>query len=206
MRTRLRSPRIAGRTRLGERVRPALFLALPRVAARSTLAPLPTPSAVLRIAFLALVLFASGCAPSITPTYRDYRISAPPAQTASPQSASPQASRDDAERLLLDALAEAGWEIAERDAPNVISTEPRRIDSGLFSSVDATLDLAPLGDRFVRVYVHATRRNIFGGRTKQPYLSRGLRRAALAELTDALAKRGLAALDAPRDRDEEATE
>ena len=173
---------------------------------------------MLRSALLALLVLASGvgtsgCAPSITPTYRDYRI-APDAAVpiASAETDAPASSREedvsraDWERPLLDALGEAGWDLAERDAPGVISTESRRISTGLFSNVDATLDLARFGDRFVRVYVHAMRRNVLGGRTKQPYLSRGLRHAALAELTDALAARGLTALDAPRERDEEATE
>ncbi|MEL6616410.1 MAG: hypothetical protein AAFQ43_11775, partial [Bacteroidota bacterium] len=88
----------------------------------------------------------------------------------------------------------------------VISTEPRRIDTGIFSTVDASLDLAPLNGRFVRVYVHAVRRNVFGSRSKQPYLSRGLRQRALGDITEALAARGLVALDAPRERDEEATD
>ena len=104
------------------------------------------------------------------------------------------------------ALAEAGWEEAESDAPNVISTAPRRVASGVFSQVDASLDLAPLDGRFVRVYVHAVRRNVLGSRSKQPYLSPGLRQKALGPITEALASRGLVALDAPRDRDEEVTD
>jgi hypothetical protein len=104
------------------------------------------------------------------------------------------------------AAQESGWEIAEPDVDNVVSTGVRRIDTGLFSRVDASLDLAPLDGRFVRVYVHAVRHNAFGARSKQPYLSRGLRDRALREVTEALAAKGLVALDAPRERDEEATD
>ena len=110
------------------------------------------------------------------------------------------------EARLREALAEAGWEETEPDAPNVISTEPRRVDTSVFSHVDASLDLAPLGGGFVRVYVHAIRRNVFGSRSKMPYLSPGLRRAALEDITEALASRGLTALDAARERDEDATD
>lgn len=136
---------------------------------------------------------AAGCAPSIAPTYRDYRIEAE-------RSELPVAER------LAAALGEAGWTLAESDAPNVLTTEPRLIDRGVFSRTEVSLDLAPLNDRFVRVYVQAVRWNVFGARSKPPYLSTGLRRRALSELTDALRSRGLVALDAPRERDEEATE
>ncbi len=107
---------------------------------------------------------------------------------------------------LEGALQDAGWSLAPSDAPNVVSTAVKRIDTGVFSDIDATLDLAPLDGRFVRVYVHAVRRNVLGGRSKLPYLSKGLRDRALADVTKALASRGLIALDAPRDRDEEATD
>ena len=156
------------------------------------------PPAVLRLAPLAVLLVAAGCAPSIAPTYRDYRV-----PDALERATGEERSLEDELRA---ALADAGWTEAEPDAPNVITTEPRRIDSGLFSHVDATLDLAPVGGPYVRVYVHAVRRNVFGSRSKQPYLSRGLRENALRGISDALAARGLVALDAPRERDEEATD
>ncbi|MEM1055459.1 MAG: hypothetical protein AAGI52_08020 [Bacteroidota bacterium] len=152
---------------------------------------------------LAALLLASGCAPSLAPTYRDYRV--PTALVASADETAPETT-ETLEARLREALADAGWEETEPDAPNVISTLPRRIDTGVFSHVDASLDLAPISGGFVRVYVHAIRRNIFGSRSKQPFLSPGLRQAALADLTEALAARGLTALDAPRERDEDATE
>lgn len=153
---------------------------------------------MLRLAPLAVLLVAAGCAPSIAPTYRDYRV-----PDALERAAADERSLEDELRA---ALADAGWTEAEADAPNVITTELRRIDSGLFSHVDAMLDLAPVGGPYVRVYVHAFRTNVFGARSKQPYLSPGLRRAALGDLTDALSRRGLVALDQPRERDEDATE
>ena len=143
---------------------------------------------------LALALFVSGCAPSLAPAYRDYRIPQEDAAGASLHAD------------LRAALAESGWEEVTSDVDNVLSTAPRRVDTGVFSRTDASLDLAPLNGRFVRIYVHAVRRNVFGSRTKQPFLSRGLREKALGSLTEALAARGLAALDAPRERDEEATD
>ena len=146
----------------------------------------------MRRLLLALALVASGCAPSLSPTYRDYRV---------PTEATGSLDAD-----LRAALTEAGWEEAPSGADNVITTAPREIDAGLFSTTEATLDLAPLNDRFVRVYVHAIRRNVFGSRSKQPYLSPGLRKKALGPLTEAMAGRGLIALDEPRERDEEATD
>ncbi|OZC02509.1 hypothetical protein [Rubricoccus marinus] len=164
---------------------------------------------MLRFVF-ALAFIATGCAPSLAPTYRDYRISpeAQPTATASAQTeALPLASGDAAlEEELVAALREAGWAVVPPDAGNVISTDVRRIETGVFSTVEASLDLAPLNGRFVRVYVHAVRRNVFGSRSKLPYLTRGLRNRALDDVTAALANRGLVALDAPRERDEEATD
>ncbi|MEM6325557.1 MAG: hypothetical protein AAF791_00430 [Bacteroidota bacterium] len=156
-----------------------------------------------RAVVLALVVLVSGCAPSLAPTYRDYRV--PSALLASVDEDAP-ANEIPLEQHLRDALTEAGWTETEQDAPNVISTEPRRIATGFLSRTDATLDLAPISGRFVRVYVHAIRTNVFGARSKQPYLSRGLREDALASLTEAMAARGLIALDQPRERDEDATE
>ena len=155
---------------------------------------------MLRPFVLVLAFVASGCAPSLTPPYWDYRVTPEAFGSAESEAAGVL-------EALREAATEAGWELAEADAANVVTTESRRIETGIFSRTDASLDLAPLNGRFVRVHVHAVRRNtVFASRTKQPYLSRGLRERALAHLTDALAARGLVALDAPRERDEEATD
>ena len=161
----------------------------------------------MRFLVLLLALAASGCAPSIAPIYRDYRI--PPEAQATPEASGEMTTGEidpELEARLLAALEEAGWSVAASDVSTVLSTDVRPISTGAFSRVEASLDLAPLNGRFVRVYVHAVRRNVLGGRSKLPYLSRGLRERALAEITASLAARGLAALDAPRERDEEATD
>lgn len=64
----------------------------------------------------------------------------------------------------------------------------------------------PLGDGFVRVWVRGESHSALGGRTKVFALTPGLRARVLDPLSSALASRGLVALGAPRDRDEEATE
>ena len=141
---------------------------------------------------IVLTLLVVGCAPRLAPTYRDYVASAeaPADRTAT----------------VREAATEAGWTVTESGVRSVVSTAPMRISTGVFSRVDASLDLAPLDGRYVRVYVHAVRRSVFGTRSKLPALSRSLRDRALGDLTRALAARGLTALDAPRDRDEEATD
>ena len=147
------------------------------------------PSLFLLVALEAAV---AGCAPRLSPPYRDYEARAVGGALAAE---------------LRAAAVEAGWEIAPSRDPRVVTTAPRRVATGLASRTEAALDLVPLDGGHVRVYVRAERRStVFGGRSKVYALDPGLRAAALAGLTDALRQRGLVPLGTPRDRDEDATE
>lgn len=143
------------------------------------------------VATAALMLAA--CAPSISPLFRDYEVEAPSAQ--SPGSA-------DVYARIRAALSESGWTETEAAAPNVVSTEPRSVSSwGLFRT-EVTLDVAPIGDRHVRIIFTPTRHSVFGGRTKIGYLSGSVRRAILPELNAAFEQHGFVVLGTARERDE----
>ena len=142
---------------------------------------------------LALALAASACAPRLAPPYRDYE-----ARTS--EAGAPLRDR------LADAAREAGWTVEPSPDPAVVSTAPRRVGTGLWSTTDAALDLVPLDGGYVRVYVRAERRSLLGGRSKVYALSPSLRASILGSISDALASRGLVALGTPRDRDEDATD
>lgn len=147
------------------------------------------------LALLVVLAGAVGCAPSIAPLYRDYRIG--PAATAD----APEALR----ARVRAALVEAGWTPAEGLVPGVVATQPRPMGQGLFSRTEVSLDVTPIGGRHVRVFFHPYRRYLTGGRSKIGFLGDGLRRRLVPPLNEALARQGLVALDTPRERDEEAT-
>ncbi len=84
----------------------------------------------------------------------------------------------------------------------MVTTERRAVGG----RTEAALDLVPLDGGFVRVYVRAQKRSLLGGRGKVFALDGRLRRVVLRDLTEALEAQGLVPLDAPRERDEEATD
>ncbi len=142
--------------------------------------------------FLVLGLPA-GCSPSLSPLYRDYEV----ARGDAPE---------DLRAAIEAALVEAGWTPVAASAPNVVATETRVFnDWGLYKT-EAFLEVAPLGDRYVRVLVHPYRKYITGGRSKIPYMKGGLRRALLPELNRAFEAHGLYLLGTAIDRDREATD
>jgi hypothetical protein len=144
-----------------------------------------------RLGLLAILVIA-GCAPSVTPLYRDFVVPAAPADSAGVLD------------LVREALVEAGWTPAPSVSPVAVSTDVRTVsDIGLYRT-EVSLEAVPLGGRHVRVFFHPYRRYLTGGRSKVPYLGSGLRRRLLPPLAAALERRGLAAAGAPRDRDREA--
>ena len=128
-----------------------------------------------------------------TPPYRDFR---PAALMDRPAAAA----------LLREAALEAGWALAASPDSAVVSTQPRPVNQGVLSTTTAALDLVPLGRGFVRVFVRAERRSFWGSRGKVYGLDAALRRDVLGPISRALEARGLTPLEAPRERDEEATD
>jgi hypothetical protein len=142
-----------------------------------------------------LAALAGGCAPSVTPLYRDFEVR--PGTVA--------ADTADLRGRLRAALVDAGWTLAPAVTPEAVATAPRTVsDVGLYRT-EVHLDAVPVGGRYVRVFFHPYRRYLSGGRSKVPYLGAGLRRRLLPPLADALARRGLVAVGLARERDEEAT-
>lgn len=155
---------------------------------------------------LFVALLVSGCAPSFSPLYRDYDVAPDP--IASTEAAEPTGgtSGQEVHERLRAALAAAGWTEAAPSAPNALSTEPRQLSHWGLWHVVVSLDAVPVGDRHVRVLFHPVRRYITGGRSKIPYLGRGLRRALLPDLNKALEAHGFLPIGTPRERDEEQIE
>ncbi|MEO0557371.1 MAG: hypothetical protein AAF170_04215 [Bacteroidota bacterium] len=141
---------------------------------------------------LATALLA-GCAPTLSPPYRDYEVRA-------------EVSGDSLTRQLVNAATEAGWTPVPAESPRIVSTASRPVGQSLLSKTTAALDLVPLDGGFVRVYVRAERHSVLGGRSKVFALTGALRESVLGPISTSLADRGLVALGTPRDRDEDATE
>ncbi|MDX1531765.1 MAG: hypothetical protein R3362_09590 [Rhodothermales bacterium] len=147
---------------------------------------------------LLLALGLTGCAPSLSPLYKDYRIGPAPQTETAPDTS--------VYARIRAALSGTGWEEVPPEAPNVVSTAPREMGDRLLYRITVSLDVAPIGDRHVRVFFHPYRRFITGGRSKISHLSGSLRAALLADLNAAFEAHGLLPLRAPRERDEAATD
>lgn len=147
---------------------------------------------------LAAFLVVAGCAPSVSPLYRDYEIE--PAVSAS-SSLENSAGHVDVHARLRGALADAGWIVTEPASSHVLSTEAREFGSWGLYRVLVSLDAIPMGDRYVRVHFHPVRRYFTGARSKIPYLGRGLRSAVLPDLIEAFEAHGLLPLGIPHERD-----
>ncbi len=132
----------------------------------------------------------AGCMPAITPLYHDYRI--PPA-TALPG--------DSLRVRIARALEQAGWTPTETADGHTLATEPRTLQRWGLYRITVYLEVAPIGDDYVRVFFHPYRQYVTGGRSKIPYLSRRLRRMLIPPLDEHFQAAGLR-LVAPRLDDE----
>lgn len=154
-----------------------------------------------RSTILSLLLLLTGCAPSVSPLYRDYAVRPTEGVASGPDAAATEEVYD----RLRSALTAAGWTEAAPVAPNVLSTEPREFGHWGLYAVLVSLDVVPMYERYVRVQFHPVRRYVTGGRSKIPYLGGGLRQAILPELNEALEARGFQSIEVPRERDEDQT-
>lgn len=145
----------------------------------------------LLVCSLSAGLLLAGCAPSLSPLYRDFETT-----TIAP----PLPARIGA------ALEAAGWQTRAGDAPNVVATETRRLGNWGLYAVEVYLEAVPVGSDHVRLYFHPYRHFFTGGRSKIPYLNGRLRRALLADLDAAFADEGLLLIGTSVERDREATD
>lgn len=152
------------------------------------------------ILFLLGIGLWAGCASSLTPLYRDYEVQ--PAEVQ-PMPTTP------ADAAIYDrigrALQQAGWQRVDGQAENVVSTNSRQIRNWGIYSIEVSLDVVPLNDDYVRVYVHPYRHYFTGGRSKLGFLSKGLGRSFLPDLQTAFADEGLYPIGTHVTRDKEMT-
>lgn len=131
-------------------------------------------------------LLLSACTPSLSPLYRDY--------TPAMDSASVEA-------RILSALGEAGWDTVATNLPNAIATEERVLSNWGIYKVAASLEVAPLGQDHVRLYVHPYRQYFIGGKGKIMYLTRRVETRFIPEINEAFEKYGLRLAGTPFERD-----
>ena len=132
--------------------------------------------------------FVAGCAPSLSPLYRDYE--APETDSAS------------VDARVLAALEEAGWDTVQTEIPNAIATDERVLSNWGIYKVTASLEVTPLGADHVRVYVHPFRKYIFGGRGKIVYLTRRIRSKFMPQVNEAFEQQRLHLAGTPFERDD----
>lgn len=132
-------------------------------------------SAVLVLLF---TLVLTACTPSLSPLYRDYEVLE-----------SDTLERDVYERIY-EALQEAGWTPAEASAENVVATESKTIRNWGLYKIVVSLEVVPVGDEHLRIFIHPYRQYITGGRSKIPYLASNLRTIVLPDLNKAFEHQG----------------
>lgn len=170
------------------------------------------------VGLVGLVLLASalGCGGSLSPLYSDFRIDERPTAGETDSVAVARTDSSTASRHIQAeiqaALQEVGWELDEAPSDNAVSTtEVEIVDWGLYE-VRVSLDVVPINQKFVRVYVHPYRQYFFGARSKMSYLNRRVRTYVFPELSQALRARGIVPLgesqtaEAEEDRDDSADE
>jgi hypothetical protein len=149
---------------------------------------------------LCLAVLFAGCAPSLSPLYRDYDVE--PASTVANSERSTDETDSDIYDRIRAALASAGWNETPSAAPNAVSTKSRQLSNWGLYRVVVSLDVVPVGEQHVRVLFHPARVYFTGGRSKIPYLGSGMRSALLPELNEAFEAQGLYPIGTPRERDE----
>ena len=139
---------------------------------------------------VAVTMGMAACAPSISPLYRDYDLRDAPA--------------GDMPARIERALTDTRWRVVPSETPHVVATDTVTIRRWGLYRVEVAIEVAPVGDRYVRVLVHPYRKYFTGTRRKIPYFKRSLRRTILPGLTRAFEAQGLYAIGSAMERDKEA--
>lgn len=138
-----------------------------------------------------------GCAPRLSPVYRDYAL---PASLAAPGLAE-SARADSLRARAAAALRAAGWTVQPRTGalPAAVQTERRTVSSALVYRNQVAVFAFPVGERLLRVQFQPVRRYTARTRTFLPYLPASLAREVVPGLDAALRARGFApVLSGPR--------
>ena len=139
-------------------------------------------------AAVAILFVLPGCAPSLSPLYRDYEMG--------------QSDSTSVDGRIVAALKDAGWDTVATSVPNAIATEEKVLSNWGLYKVTASLEVTPLGQDHVRVFIHPYRRYVVGGKGKIPFLTRRIRSQFLPELNDAFEGQGFAIAGTPFERDD----
>ena len=73
---------------------------------------------------------------------------------------------------------------------------------GLYD-VRVSIDVIPINQKFVRVYVHPYRQYFYGSRSKMSYMNRRVREYVFPDLAEAFESRGIVPLGAPQGSESE---
>jgi hypothetical protein len=140
------------------------------------------------VAVCLLGLGITGCSPSLSPLYRDYRVPADSSYSAADTS------------RIKKALREAGWTVRTSNQSRVIATDPQIVDNWILYKVEVSIETVPINDKYLRLYLHPRRRYITGGRTKISFLNDSLREQLVPPLTESFNKYGYKLTGRPEDR------
>lgn len=133
-----------------------------------------------------VTLSLSACAPTTSPLYRDFEVTA---------------QDEEIQARLATALQDAGWNLTESSAPNALTTEERTVNAWGMYKVVAYLEAIPMGGSYVRVYVHPFRIYFTGNRSKIPFMNSSLQREILKDIYASFDQQGLIAIGTALDRD-----
>lgn len=148
---------------------------------------------------MAFLLFVTGCAPTMTPLYRDFEIQTDAGETMS-------LSEEDILEKIRAGFAEAEWEVAEGVTESTIETEPRTYRRWGIYDVQVHLEVVPVGGQHVRVMVHPYR-VFFNDRSRQiGYLRGSLARSIMNDIEEPFEEQGLEFAGFAQARDKAAME
>ncbi len=138
------------------------------------------------ITLLFFVAATAGCSGSLSPLYSDFRIE--------DRDAGADSTTTPIQVDIGEALQEAGWVLDDAASDNAVSTTERKVIHWGLYKVVVSLDVVPINNKFVRVYVHPYRHYFYGSRSKMGYMNRRVRTAVFPELTAAFKSRGIVSL------------
>jgi len=156
---------------------------------RFRLSELTSHARHIALAVVAALILLSGCTPRLSPLYRDYSIDKPPAND------------EPINTRIADALEEGGWTVVDGVTANVVATNSRKFNSWIVYSIEVELEVAPVGDGYVRVFIHPYRHYFTGARGKLPYLRKGLAREIMKTIEEPFETQGLQFAGTAQSRD-----
>ncbi len=97
---------------------------------------------------------------------------------------------------------DTGWTLLPSSPPNAVLTVNRPIRNWLLYKVVVQVEAVPIGDRYVRLFIHPYRIYLSGSRSKIPFLKRRIRRQIVHEIDQAFETYGLISVGTDMSRDQ----